>query len=316
MKPFRRNDGGKAYFRSLFCVPLFLIVGCFRTVPDNTERVFLASTFPVYQLVRNVTVGVPGVRVDLLLPASTGCPHDYALTPQDRRKLESSDVLIINGLGLEEFMGPLLERSGLHVIDSSQGLDDLLPLLEKHHEHGGKASPSDVNPHLFVSPERSAQLARVIAMGLSEVDPVHGDLFKKNADIYAQRMGRWMEEFRTRRARWPNTRVASLHNAFDYFLKDVGLTQVGVLQIHPGQAPALSDIGGLVRLMKKTKTAVLITQTQYSDRLGRTVSQEAGVPTVALDAGANGPENASLDYFETVLDQNLKNLDDALKFRE
>lgn len=42
----------------------------------------LATTFPVYQIVRNITQNVPDVEVQLMLPAQAGCPHDYALTPQ------------------------------------------------------------------------------------------------------------------------------------------------------------------------------------------------------------------------------------------
>ena len=61
----------------------------------------LATTFPVYQIVRNITQNVPDVEVQLMLPAQAGCPHDYALTPQDMSKLAQADILVLNGLGLE-----------------------------------------------------------------------------------------------------------------------------------------------------------------------------------------------------------------------
>ena len=65
----------------------------------------LATTFPVYQIVRNITQNVPDVEVQLMLPAQAGCPHDYALTPQDMSKLAQADILVLNGLGLEAFLG-------------------------------------------------------------------------------------------------------------------------------------------------------------------------------------------------------------------
>ena len=67
----------------------------------------LATTFPVYQIVRNITQNVPDVEVQLMLPAQAGCPHDYALTPQDMSKLAQADILVLNGLGLEAFLGHL-----------------------------------------------------------------------------------------------------------------------------------------------------------------------------------------------------------------
>jgi ABC-type Zn uptake system ZnuABC Zn-binding protein ZnuA len=101
----------------------------------------LCTTFPIYQITRNVVADYEGVRVELLLPASLGCPHHYSLTPQDMQKLARADVLIINGLGMEEFLGAPLEKAnrGLHVVDSSRGTDGLLHYAgggHDHHAHG------------------------------------------------------------------------------------------------------------------------------------------------------------------------------------
>lgn len=59
-----------------------------------------------------------------MLPAQAGCPHDYALTPQDMSKLAQADILVLNGLGLEAFLGSPSARAQkeLHTIDSSKGI--------------------------------------------------------------------------------------------------------------------------------------------------------------------------------------------------
>ena len=59
----------------------------------------LATTFPVYQIVRNITQNVPDVEVQLMLPAQAGCPHDYALTPQDMSKLAHLRAAPVYGRG-------------------------------------------------------------------------------------------------------------------------------------------------------------------------------------------------------------------------
>jgi len=64
----------------------------------------LATTYPVYLLTRAVAQSSPDVQVDLLIPAQTGCPHDYALTPKDMQKLSQARIVVINGLGLEAFL--------------------------------------------------------------------------------------------------------------------------------------------------------------------------------------------------------------------
>lgn len=87
----------------------------------------LATTYPVYLLARNVVQSSPGAQVDLLVPAQTGCPHDYALTPKDMQKLAQADVLLLNGLGLDDFMLKALPKAkpGLVVVDSSAGVTPL-----------------------------------------------------------------------------------------------------------------------------------------------------------------------------------------------
>ena len=101
----------------------------------------LVTTFPIYQIVRNVTQGRDGIRVDLMIPSQMGCPHDYALTPQDMQKLARADLLVINGLGMEEFLGAPVEKANpaIRIIDSSTGIKDTLQYSgEDHHDGHGE----------------------------------------------------------------------------------------------------------------------------------------------------------------------------------
>ncbi len=105
----------------------------------------LVSTFPIYQIVRNITQDSPHLKVQLMIPSQMGCPHDYALTPQDMKKLVKANALIINGLGLEEFLGAPIkkENPNIHIIDSSAGIKETLEFSkeedhDEHHDDHGK----------------------------------------------------------------------------------------------------------------------------------------------------------------------------------
>ena len=71
----------------------------------------LASFLPMEIFTRNVVGDAPGVTVESMLPASMGCPHDYALTPGDMKKIASADLFVANGLGMEEFLGEPVRRA-------------------------------------------------------------------------------------------------------------------------------------------------------------------------------------------------------------
>lgn len=101
----------------------------------------LCTTFPLYQITRNVAHGRDGVKVELMLPASLGCPHHYSLTPQNLQKLARAQVLVVNGLGMEEFLGAPVAKANtrLRIVDSSAGIEGLLPYADEHthgHEQG------------------------------------------------------------------------------------------------------------------------------------------------------------------------------------
>jgi ABC-type Zn uptake system ZnuABC Zn-binding protein ZnuA len=115
------------------------------------KQTVLATTFPIYQIVRNVTKGWDGVNVELMIPSQLGCPHGYALTPQDMQKLAKADILVVNGLGMEEFLGAPVKKANprINAIDSSAGIKETLQYQgeEHHHSHAEHAHHGAAHRH-------------------------------------------------------------------------------------------------------------------------------------------------------------------------
>ena len=115
---------GKQYALLLACTLLATFFAVTNAAAAEPKVRVLATTFPVYLITRAVTQNSPDVQVDLLIPAQTGCPHDYALTPKDMQKLAKARIVVINGLGLEAFLEkPLAAAGKITVIDSSKGIN-------------------------------------------------------------------------------------------------------------------------------------------------------------------------------------------------
>lgn len=262
----------------------------------------LATTFPVYQIIRNITQNVPDVEVQLMLPAQAGCPHDYALTPQDMSKLAQADILVLNGLGLEAFLGSPSARAQkeLHAIDSSKGISGLLPYTdaeaahEEHegHHHGG------MNPHLFASPRMAAQMTRSIAGQLADLDPANAATYWANAENYARTLDALADEFAALGGKLKNSRIITQHGVFDYLARDMGLDVVAVIQADDTQAPSASEMMKLIKAIRSQHVGAIFTEPQYPDKVAATLSRETGVATAKLDPVATGPAIAPLDYYE------------------
>ena len=285
----------------------------------------LCTTFPIHQIARNVAQGREDVDIHLMLPAGMGCPHDYALTPQDMRKLAQADVLVVNGLGLEEFLGaPVLAANpDLETLDSSVGIPDLLEYAHAHseaeegHDHEAEADHDHgehdhahlhhegVNPHLFASPRQAARIALNVAAGLSKADPKGAGIYFRNAQAYADRLNALADEMAAFVQTLQNNRFAQPHGVFDYLARDAGLEIVAVLRPH-GQEPSAAEMLELVRVIRAKQAGAIFTEPQYPAKVGEALTRETGLPLATLDPAATGPDGAPLEYYETIMRMNME----------
>jgi len=294
----------------------------------------LCTTFPLLQFTRNVIEGVEGLEVDLMIPARLGCPHNYTLTPGDMRKLAAADILVINGLGMEEFMGAPLNSAnpGIMVIDSSRGIEALLEYthgesgdpgeaLEAGHGHehgdeGARHSHEGINPHLFASPAMAVEICRRITEGLALACPEDAVAIRENGMKYSGLLERLAGEFSGLGARLLNNRIVTQHGAFDYLARDAGLEIVAVISAQGGDSLSAAGLISLVRTIRERKVGAVFTEPQYPGRIGATVAAEAGVPSGELDPVASGPADAPLDYYQIVMRENIQVLRELLGVRE
>ncbi len=316
-----KNSGIKWMVCGMVCLASSAYAG--EPVPQNSEPSqkqikVLCSTFPVYLFTKNIVAGSDTMQVGLMLPAALGCPHDYMVTPQDLQRLTEAQVLIINGLGMESFLEKSLRKADSHliVIDSSQGITDLIQLgedaedsdsIDSHeHHHTG------VNPHLFASPRLAAQITQNIAAEISKIDPAHQDLYQKNAKQYAEKLNRLAEEFQSAARSFRSVKIVTEHAVFDYLARDCGLEVAAIVEESPGQEPAADQMLQLVRIIRESKAAALFTEPQYPAKIGQTLARETGIPVAVLDPVAGGPDNAPADYYEIVMRHNLETLKKTL----
>lgn len=256
----------------------------------------LASTFPIYQFTANVCANVPNITLNLLIPAAAGCPHDLALKPADIQKLATTDALVINGAGLEEFLAkPLadLERRP-QIIDAGANV----PVLDEDgHDH--------LNSHLFASPANARLMVANIAARLAELNPENAEQYAKNAEDYSARLAKLSEQLQKVGQNAANRGIALEHDALTYLAVNAGLEIVAVFE-HSLSANALAKVE---LLLVAKKPALLAGDAQYPDRLLRTLARETGIPFAQLNPCASGPADAGLNYYETVMQKNLELLE-------
>lgn len=308
---------------------LFLLLSPVVTQSAEKRLTVLTTTFPLYQFTRNITRGVAGVTVELMIPAQTGCPHDYFLTPQDMRKLSRADVLVVNGLGLEDFLSGPIQKAGpgLRVIDSSAGIEEVISYKETdfdasdkhdHHPEGREqqfeqhALNHTLNPHLFASPRMAALLVKNIGRAMARLDSSHAAQYAANTRQYGRQLGELDRAFADLGKRLKNNRIVTQHGVFDYLARDMGLQVVAVVQAHAGQQPSAAEILHITRIIKNRHAGAVFTEPQYPEAVGAAIARETALPVARLDPVASGPQQAPLDYYEQVMQQNYLTLEQTL----
>jgi zinc transport system substrate-binding protein len=265
----------------------------------NQSLRVVTSFYPVYVAALNVTAGIPGVEVSNLASPHVGCLHDYQLTAGDVRRLADADLLLVNGAGMETFLGKVAQQSPVvRVVGVSEGIALL-----------------DDNPHVWVSLEGARRQTDNIAAALAAAAPDRADAFRANASAYNASLSALEEKMRTALEPYAGTPIVTFHEAFPYFARDFDLDLAGEIEREPGAEPSARELADTVKLVRERKVKALFAEPQFPDKSAQVVARETGVRVYSLDpvvTGPSDPEEARGAYLRA-MEKNLEVLQEALR---
>lgn len=237
---------------------------------DGRLRV-VATTTVFADLVRQV--GGEAVTVSSLVPAG-GVVETFDPTPSDLRAVSDADLIVMNGLGLDDWLAPVLQDSG-----SAAPIVVLAENLEGVIYQAGEGADEPENPHLWLDVRYAMKYVERIIDALAVADPANADRYRASGATYLQRLDALDRETRDRVLRIPagDRLIVSFHEAFPYFAAAYGLTIVGTIVDAPGQDPSAGEIAALVDAIKASGARAVFGEAQFSPDLVQTVAQEAGV---------------------------------------
>ncbi|HZK84576.1 MAG TPA: metal ABC transporter substrate-binding protein [Desulfosporosinus sp.] len=298
----------------LLCIMLLCLLvvsGCgasneSKTPASSTENssstmTIAASFYPMYIFALNVAKDIPNVNVFDMTKPTAGDLHDYAVTPDDMKNLERAKVLIINGAGIESFMGKITSQMpNLKIVDSSKGIEIL-------------KGPGNVgnNPHVWVSISNAIKQVQTIGDQLALLDPKNATKYKENTNVYIKKLEAQSTKMHLALDGIKNRHIITFHDAFPYFAKEFNLNIVGVIEREPGSEPSAKELAQTIDKVKSLNVKALFAEPQYSTRAADTIAKETNAKVYTLDPVAMGPINS--DAYINIMDSNLKTLQEALK---
>ena len=293
---------------------LILILSVLMLFPYlSAAETVVTSFYPVWVMTLNLTRGLENsLSVRNLAAPSVGCLHDYQLQTADMKILSDADAFLVNGAGMESFLPEIIHAlPDLPIIEASVGID-LLENVETV-ELLGPDEEETVNSHVWLDPSRAIHMAENLASGLSCLFPSDQKMIMSNLEDYRTRLTALDQELRDGLQGLSHRNIVTFHEAFPYFADAYDLHVVAVVNREPGEVLTPSQIGSLAREIIRLGNPPLFVEPQYTDLSARTLARETGSSVYSLDPMVTGPEEkVPLDYYETVMRQNMENLIEAL----
>ncbi len=292
----------------LVVLSLFLLPGCStESAPtDDAGLRITCTTYPVYLLCTKVVEGIEDVDVSLLIDQDLSCVHDYSLSVNDMKKLDSSDVVLLNGAGFEFFLNDV-DLSGKAVYDCSEGIE---LLCADGHSHDHEHAESDYDPHVWLDPENAALMVINIAEVLSTHLPA--DALFSNAESYHDTLIALKAELNGRLENLSCRELITFHDGFAYFADAFGLTVLKAIEEEAGSEASAAELAEIISLIDEYEIPAVFTEVNGSSATADAIARETGVDIGTLNMMISKGDTESSDPYCEIITANVESIIEAL----
>jgi zinc transport system substrate-binding protein len=275
------------------------------TSMKNHKIVALASFFPLYDFTKEV--GKDKIDVSLIVPSGLE-PHDWEPSIQDIQQIQQADIIIINGVGFENWLESVEKsNSDLTIIDSSNGINIIKKIEIDEHEDAYRESSLD-DPHIWLNPNLVKIQITNIANGLVKLDPDNSQYYRNNSEEYIKKLDELDEKIRNELSNCRKDFVA-FHDAFTYFAEEYGLNQHTITSTDPHDEPTSKTLEQIINLAKKMKIQIIFSEEGVDKRTSEVIANELGGKVLILSPlEISEPDTSYIEKMEA----NLDNLKEAL----
>jgi zinc transport system substrate-binding protein len=272
---------------------------------NSSEISVIVSFYPLYDFTKEV--GQDKVNVSLLVPPGIE-PHDWEPTVNDLQKLHQADLIVINGIGFENWVDNIdTINSEVIIIDTSNGVAIMdNDLLEEDSDHNDRLIG---DPHIWLNPLMAKTQISNIADALVSIDPVNEKFYRQNAKSYQEKLDVLDKKIKNELSSCKKDFIA-FHGAFSYFAIEYGLNQHTITASNEPQAePSSKTLENIINLAQKYDIDIIFTEEAVDTRTSQVIANEIDGKVLVLSPIEIMEENSN---YLMKMENNLSNLKEAL----
>ena len=260
-------------------------------VDKSNKKLLLVSFTVLEDIVKNIV----GDEFDVKSITKPGMEvHGYQTTPSDLIKGSRAEVFIDNGFGFELWAEKFVSNLKVKRITMA---NNLKPLFIGEDAYKGKP-----NPHAWISPKRGIIYVDTLSRALSELKPESKTVFKKNAEIYKNKLLEIDEDF----SLFLNTLkknqkyLVSCEGAFTYLTNDYGLKEAYLWPVNAESQITPKRMAKVINLVKTNDIPAVFCESTVSSESQLAVARETGAKFggnffVDSLSEKNGPASSYID---------------------
>ncbi len=295
----------------LLCIILpFSFASCGTTGDEenqsNADGIQVSVTF---NAMKEFVSAVGGDKVEITTIIPDGVePHSFEPKAQDLASLESAEIFVYNGLGMESWVDDginAVDNDNLIVVNAS---NDVTPITntdqEEIKEHG------QYDPHIWLSLKDAEIELNNIKDALVKADSNNKTYYEKNCSDYIAEIETLYNKYNKKFQNTQNKSFVTAHAAFSYLCKDFALEQNSVEDVFAEGEPSAKQLAELVNYCKANNVTTVFSEEMASADVSETLANEVGAKVETIYTIESNEDNKT--YLERMED-NLKKIYESLQ---
>ncbi len=218
------------------------------------------------------------MRIEGIVPEGTNS-HTFEPEPRTAELLSDADLILVNGLKLED---PTISLAEANMAPDGRIVEigtTVLPEEDYIFDFSFPKEEGKPNPHLWTDPTYAVAYAGVVRDELVALDPDNAEYYEGNLAGFQAKAEELADAVRTDQASVPegNLKLLTYHDAYAYFAKDFGWKVIGAVQPDSFADPAPSEVAALIEQVKAEGVPTIFGSEVFPSAVLQEIGNAAGV---------------------------------------
>lgn len=267
--------------KKLVPLVLFLMLLAVPALAQQEKIPVVASFSIIGDMVSQI--GGDDVQVTTLVGPDADA-HEYQPTPQDVKNVAAAQILFVNGLGFEGWMGRLVQSSGFkgNVVTLTKGISPRhIEAKGDEDEHDGEDDGHDhgaTDPHAWQDLRNGAIYIRNIVDALVLAKPEKAAVFKERGNEYIAILNEMDADLRKDVQSIPaqDRKIITSHDAFGYFGAAYGIKFLAPAGLNTSAEPTAADVSKLIDQIRNEGVKTVFVENMSNPRMIRQIAADTG----------------------------------------